>query len=204
MIPSGAAVAVKRPRRGALTGAITRRAIRREHAAYRRLEGIAGVPRLIGLTRSGWLVVEFVDGRSLRAMQDEIADRERFFARLLETIRAMHAAGVAHGDLKRKDNVMVGEDGSPRLIDFGIARVRGRGLLDDLMFGFICQLDLNSWVKLKYRGRPAAMSAADAAVFRPLLVEVLARWIRVPWQKLTLRRPRQRLRRWLESRGKRR
>ena len=29
-------------------------------------------------------------------------DRERFFARLLDTVKAMHAAGVAHGDLKRK------------------------------------------------------------------------------------------------------
>jgi hypothetical protein len=61
-------------------------------------------------------------------------------------------------------------------------------------------MDLNAWVKLKYRRRidPEAerdvLSTEDAAIYRPLLIERIARAVRVPWQTITLRRPRQRWR----------
>lgn len=201
--PGGLDVAVKRPRNGLFVSALARASIRREYAAYRRLAGIVGIPRAYGLTRQGWLVLEFVTGRPLRDAQNTIVDRQGFYGQLLETIRSMHTAGVAHGDLKRKDNLLVAADGRPLLIDFGIARIRGRSLLDDLLFGFTQQLDLNSWIKLKYGRRPVDLPAADATIFRPLLLERLARAIRIPWQAVTLRRPRQRFRRWLESRSRR-
>ena len=63
------------------------------------------------------------------------------------------------------------------------------------------QMDLNAWVKLKYgrRVNPETardvLSAEDAAIYRPLLIERVARAVRVPWQTITLRRPRQRWRR---------
>jgi hypothetical protein len=38
------------------------------------------------------------------------------------------------------------------------------------------------------------ISAEDAAVYRPLWIERFARAVRVPWQVITLRRPRQRWR----------
>ena len=38
------------------------------------------------------------------------------------------------------------------------------------------------------------LSAEDAALYRPMMSERIARAIRVPWQKITLRRPRQRWR----------
>jgi hypothetical protein len=44
------------------------------------------------------------------------------------------------------------------------------------------------------------LTVEDAAVYRPLLVERAARAVRVPWQTLTLRRPRQRWRARRESR----
>jgi hypothetical protein len=45
------------------------------------------------------------------------------------------------------------------------------------------------------------LSAADAALYKPLWMERIARAIRVPWQKITLRRPRQRWRRRREQRA---
>ena len=50
-------------------------------------------------------------------------------------------------------------------------------------------MDLNAWVKLKYGRRidpetePGVLSAEDAAIYRPLLIERLARALRVPWQR---------------------
>jgi serine/threonine protein kinase len=154
------------------------------------------------------LALEHVAGPSLREHEPRIADRETFFAKLLATIEAMHAAGVAHGDLKRKDNIIVGAGERPYLIDFGIAVRRSAAsvLWNRFAFERLVQMDLNAWVKLKYGRRidpdtePGVLSAVDAARYRPLLLERVARAVRVPWQTITLRRPRQR---WRARRGER-
>jgi predicted Ser/Thr protein kinase len=194
-------IVVKQPHRGGPLGALWRSLLRREHAVYERLEGIAGIPRSFGLVGDG-LAIEYVAGPSLRADEARLTDREAFFARLLTTIEAMHAAGVAHGDLKRKNNIIVASGERPYLIDFGIAVRRSArdGLFNRFVFSRIAQMDLNAWVKLKYGRRidpeteRGVLSAEDAAIYRPLLIERLARAVRVPWQTITLRRPRQRWR----------
>jgi serine/threonine protein kinase len=202
--PSGAVV-VKTPHGGVL-GWLWRYLLRREADVYARISGIPGIPRCFGLLHDSALALEYVAGPSLREHESLLADRAAFFAKLLDTLRAMHAAGVAHGDLKRKDNVIVGANEQPYLIDFGIACRRSvtSTLWNRLAFARIAQMDLNAWVKLKYGRRvepaaePGVLSAEDAALYRPLLIERVARALRVPWQALTLRRPRQR---WRARRG---
>ena len=185
-------VVVKSPHEKSLRGALARKAVRREHRVYSRLAGIPGVPRVRGLLDGTHLVLEHVPGPSLRDHDANLRDRERFFAHLLGTIDAMHAAGVAHGDLKRKDNIIVGPDERPYIIDFGIARLRhGEG---DVAFRLVEQMDYNAWVKRKYRREFDQISPADAARYRPLMLERIARWVRIPWQMVTLRRARQRWR----------
>ena len=194
-------VVVKQPHRRGPLGTLWRSLLRREQAVYERLAGIAGIPHSFGLVGDS-LALEYVAGPSLREHEARLVDRDAFFARLLTTIEAMHGAGVAHGDLKRKDNIIVGAGERPYLIDFGIAvrRSARNGLFNRLVFDHIQQMDLNAWVKLKYGRRidPAmerdVLSAEDAAIYRPLLIERLARAVRVPWQTITLRRPRQRWR----------
>ena len=193
-------VVVKQPHRGPL-GALWRSLLRREHAVYERLHGIAGIPRSFGLVGDG-LVLEYIAGPSLRDQEARLVDRDAFFAKLLTTIEAMHAAGVAHGDLKRKNNLIIGSGEQPYLIDFGIAvrRSERNGLFNRLVFAPLEQMDLNAWVKLKYGRRidpeteRHVLSEEDAAIYRPLWIERLARAVRVPWQTITLRRPRQRWR----------
>lgn len=201
-------VVVKTPHGGAL-GFVWRYLLRRENDVYARLRGIAGIPRSFGLLHGCELALEYVEGPSLREHEARLTDRSAFFARLLGTLRAMHEAGVAHGDLKRKDNIIVGTGEQPFLIDFGIAfrRSATSALWNRFAFERIRQMDLNAWVKLKYGRRidpeeePGVLSAEDAALYRPLLVERLARAMRVPWQTITLRRPRQR---WRARRGAKR
>jgi predicted Ser/Thr protein kinase len=194
-------VVVKTPHRGGPLAALWRSLLERERAVYERLGGIAGIPRSFGLIGGG-LALEYVAGPSLREHEARLADRDAFFALLLATLKAMHAAGVAHGDLKRKDNIIVGPGERPYLVDFGIAvrRSATNALWNRCVFEPLVQMDYNAWVKLKYGRRidpqaePGVLTAEDAAVYRPLWIERAARAVRVPWQTLSLRRPRQRWR----------
>jgi serine/threonine protein kinase len=71
------------------------------------------------------LVMEFVKGRTLRDWQFETAPSWReVLARYVDAghgLAAVHAAGLEHGDFK-PDNVLLGDDGRVRVVDFGIAR----------------------------------------------------------------------------------
>lgn len=193
---SAGELVVKSPHPNPFLAWFGRRAIRREARVYDRLEGVGGVPRSLGLANSEHLVLEHVEGPTLKQAQGELLDRNRFFARLLDTIQLMHAAGVAHGDLKRKENTLVGPDESPRIIDFGIAcllRQPPRGL-NRKRFELMRQMDLNAWIKLKYGPRPDGLPPEHAALHKPLPIERWARRARAPRQFLTLRRTRKRRR----------
>jgi predicted Ser/Thr protein kinase len=142
------------------------------------------------------LVLEHIEGTTLRVAADRLEDRQRFFARLLESIRAMHAAGVAHGDLKRKENTLVGPDESPFIIDFGVACLEtdSDSGYNRKKFELMRQMDLNAYIKLKYGRITESMTPDDAELYRPLAIERMARRARGPWKALTLRNARKRRR----------
>jgi len=169
--------------------------IRREYEVYRRIRGVPGVPRCLGLLDERILVIEYIDGATFRQYEQQLKDWDAFFAKLFETIQGVHAVGVAHGDLKRKDNILVGPGEQPYIVDFGVASVAkpATTIWANAMFRWMRQYDYNAWVKLKYRRRLDDLPAADAGLYRPTWMERIARTIRVVWQKLTLRRLRRRV-----------
>ena len=76
-----------------------------------------------------WIVMELVEGRSLAdAVKTEGRVEPREAARIglwvLRALRAAHAAGVLHRDVK-PGNVLLGDDGRVLLTDFGIAQIEG-------------------------------------------------------------------------------
>lgn len=154
------------------------------------------MPRSFGLAAAEHLALEHIDGPTLRQAAASLNDRERFFERLLATIRAMHAAGVAHGDLKRKENTLVGPDETPYLIDFGVAGLRSDrdGWLRRKRFEITRQMDLNAWIKLKYGPHTDRITPADAELYRPLIIERWARRLRGPWKVISMRSARKRRR----------
>ena len=187
--PAGA-FAIKEPSGRGLRRTLSQASIRREAQVYRRLQGISGIPRCFGCLDDRYLVLEHVPGDTLHALEGELANRAEFFARLLETLLTMHDAGVAHGDLKRKKNILVGPGEQPFLIDFGIAVVAGGGR--GLLFDLVRQVDRNAWIKHKHRGRTKDISAEDAAIYKPMRSERLMRVLRTAWHAATLRRWRKR------------
>lgn len=73
-----------------------------------------------------WFAMDFVDGLPLDAYCDDrrLAPRQRLELMLpvFEAVAFAHRHLVVHRDLK-PGNILVGADGAPRLVDFGIARL---------------------------------------------------------------------------------
>ena len=75
------------------------------------------------------MVMEFVKGETLDKISDRLgpmpAERAAYLIdKVLSALEHAHRAGVVHRDMKPA-NVMVTEIGSVKIMDFGIARVRG-------------------------------------------------------------------------------
>jgi tetratricopeptide (TPR) repeat protein len=72
-----------------------------------------------------WFVMEYVEGVPLsnyyRDRASTIEDRLRLFRSVCEAVQYAHGQEIIHRDLK-PSNIMVEKDGTPRLLDFGVAR----------------------------------------------------------------------------------
>jgi undecaprenyl-diphosphatase len=97
-----------------------------EHEAYLSLLAArAGVrtPAVVTATPAGdsevLLVQRHITGRTLDSLAVEQVD-DRLLTALWAEVGRLHAAGIAHRDLRRA-NVLVDDDGRPWLLDFGFA-----------------------------------------------------------------------------------
>ncbi len=152
--------------------------LEREYAAYRRLEGVTGVPACYGLLAGRYLVMEYIDGTAYRHASWQ--DRDQWFAELLEVIRVFHARGVSHGDLKSKTNMIVGVDQKPYVIDFGTTFLHKDGFhpINNYLFEYGKRLDINAWVKHKYHGRYKDASDEDRELLNYSKLEYVVRKLR--------------------------
>jgi hypothetical protein len=131
---------------------------RREYRTYQQLQDLPGVPRLG--PRVGWTAFlhEYVPGATLRATPKRGAINDEFFPRLRETIEALHRRRFFYLDLAKSDNIIVGEDGRPYLIDFQVC-VRFPpvgtflGRLLDPLFELCREEDLYHFCKLRRKWR---------------------------------------------------
>lgn len=150
---------VERDTRTARSGLrwLARRLAAREAAALDALTGLPHVPRLLAfdgtVLRRG-----FVPGEALHAAPP--ASR-RYFANALRVLRALHRAGIAHNDLAKEANWIVGPADTAGIVDFQIAhRARSR----TPRFRRLAYEDLRHWLKHKRTYRPDALTARQRRV----------------------------------------
>jgi hypothetical protein len=121
---AGARLVVKdfAPRSVVVRGLLAPWLARREQRAWRALGGHPSVPRFAGAVDALAFAVEHRVGRPLsRSVARETPPA--FFAALARAIDEMHARGVVHLDLRHQGNVLVSDDDTPVLVDFGSALV---------------------------------------------------------------------------------
>jgi tRNA A-37 threonylcarbamoyl transferase component Bud32 len=79
---------------------------------------------------SAYLVLEYVEGKSLRALIDKgplpMGQAVHVTSQILSALKRAHELGIVHRDLKPENVLLVDKDGDPdfvKVLDFGIARV---------------------------------------------------------------------------------
>lgn len=107
-----------------------RERLRREAMALQKVRhpGVCGIVDMELDDALAFIVTELIEGKNLR---EDVRvngryvgdDLERLARKLIEAVRAVHAAGIVHRDIK-PTNVMVSSTG-PVLVDFGIAMGEG-------------------------------------------------------------------------------
>jgi tetratricopeptide (TPR) repeat protein len=121
-------VAIKLVKRGIDTDAVLQR-FRHERQILAGLDH----PNIAGLIDGGtspdgrpYFVMEYVEGVPIQVFCDQgklnIRERCRLFRKVCEPVSYAHRNLVIHRDLKPA-NILVTADGSPKLLDFGIARL---------------------------------------------------------------------------------
>jgi serine/threonine protein kinase len=180
----GVGLVVKAVARTGLLGAVLAVTLRHEYRVYRRLQGVRGVPRCYGLFKNRYLVLEYIPGHTLR--DGPLQDRDYFYARFFEAVEQMHRRGVAHMDLKRKDNILVVDGREPFFVDFGVACIRRSGFrpINAWLFKLGRRFDFNAWIKHKYRRRYEAIAAEDRKYLHRTPIEHLARHVKRAYRRI--------------------
>jgi serine/threonine protein kinase len=122
----GRPVAIKVPHAEMEADPVLLERFRREQEIGQELDHPGVVKTFDGEERSRlYMVIEWVDGRLLRAILNEerklpIERAVNFALQILDALDTMHKHGVVHRDLK-PENIMVDAEDRIKLIDFGIA-----------------------------------------------------------------------------------
>lgn len=141
-------------------------------------------PNIVGLldggaTRTGqaYLIMEYLDGQPLttycREHALDLEARLRLFCTICDAVQHAHQHGIVHRDLK-PGNLLVGRDGVPKVVDFGIAKLLDpaspAGATSAMLPG---PLTLNYASPEQLRGLPVT-TAVDVYALGVVLYELLA------------------------------
>ena len=137
----------------------------REAKAYKKMNGLRGVPLLYRVIGGLALVIEEIPGIDLEEAENGTRLRDGFFDALKEVVDGFHERGVAHCDLKRAANILVGHDGNPYVIDWAAAIFENgyRFPPFNLIYRRFLRDDYNAITKRKLRLSPELVTPEERA-----------------------------------------
>ncbi len=97
---------------------IGRRLCQRELNCYRRLADVPNIPDVLGEVGETGFLHAYIPGRPL-ARKDPVPDN--FFPQLHSLLAELHRRNIAYVDTNKPENILLGDDGRPYLIDFQIS-----------------------------------------------------------------------------------
>jgi len=152
--------------------------LRHEYQIYQQLQGMQAVPVCYGMANKQFLVIEFIEGHTIREKRPE-TDSE-YYIKLLSAIKEMHDRKVAHFDLKRMENLLVDKNNDPKIIDFGVSVLRKGGLhwLNQYLFKLAQQFDFNAWARHKYNKNMENLAQEDRQYYKKTAIEVASKRIK--------------------------
>lgn len=91
----------------------------REARVLRQLEGLPGVPRLVGRPDPFTVAMSRLDAEPVPTRPRGAMKEPLYFDRLWDLLQTMHARGLTHGDIRKKNILRSAADPSePMLVDF--------------------------------------------------------------------------------------
>lgn len=143
--------------------------IKRERKALEQLKDVEGVPRLLSSIDRYAIAIEHIPAPSLYNIDGP--PPPGFFRELAGIMDEVHKRGVVHCDLRSSGNVLMDENGRPRVVDFAAAIVRGRGLnpLVNCIFRQFVDADMKSVLILKRKHAPERLTPDEITRLNTLL-----------------------------------
>lgn len=174
---------IKAPLGNFLTRPINLALLRHEYRIYKKLAGMDAVPVCYGMANNEFLVLEFIEGKTMREYRPDI--NSGFYEKLFVAIEEMHQHQVAHFDLKRKENLLVTADDTPKIIDFGVSihEKSGFHFLNRFLFKLAKQFDYNAWVRHKYNRQLDLISEEDKPFYKKTRTEIISLKIKDLYKK---------------------
>ena len=135
----------------------------REGKAYRRLKGLKGVPACYRVIGGLALITEEISGRNIEGLENEGKLSKEFFDSLQELVENVHSRGLAHCDLKRAPNILLGPDERPYIVDWSasICEREFRFFPLNRVYQRFLQDDLNAITKMRLRHCPESVTPDD-------------------------------------------
>lgn len=144
------------PNRSLYRNIVGRFLIWRESKAYRRLTGLQGVPRFFRSIDGIALILEEIPGENIENLEKKEILPKEFFEELRRLVERIHNRGMAHCDLKRAPNILLGHEGKPYIVDWSasISKTEFRLFPLNLLYRRFLFDDFNAITKIQLRHCP--------------------------------------------------
>lgn len=139
----------------------------RETRIYEKLHDLPNIPRMIARVGPTGFLHAFVEGRPLEKGKPV---PDNFFPELFALFSQLHSRGIAYVDTNKPQNILLGDDNRPHLIDFQISWDHGPAFL----LRRLQREDLYHLRKHHRRLRPDQLTPAQLAEYKKVGL-----WVRI-------------------------